>query len=179
MWGAGGHGYHHVWKAIYPGDADGLYFTVDSTGAVIWKNDLAEVNNVLWSKYGLHWADMGDATNLEWRLSVGFATHFPIEGSPYGVLLHGHAGAYIITIEPATCSRDAVILVNCALNETGMIIPVPGSATGCNYVVQEGFWIWVYIDGNWCRHEQLICNLCWNPNFVIPGACLGIDNCGC
>jgi len=53
--------YSLVWKAIYPGDADGLYFEILANGDVVWANfnDIGNptVNNVHHCKHNMLWVN--------------------------------------------------------------------------------------------------------------------------
>jgi hypothetical protein len=54
--------YRLIWKALYPGDADGLYFTISATGVVTWDYDCVLdddgnviLDNTFWNKSVMQW----------------------------------------------------------------------------------------------------------------------------
>lgn len=53
--------YNLVWKAIYPDDRDGLYFTISTQGAILWDNEknVGVVDNEIYGKHTVLWAPDG------------------------------------------------------------------------------------------------------------------------
>jgi len=135
LWGTGGHGYDHTWKAVYPGGADGLYFTVAADGKVTWRDSGDEnptVNNIINCKHALQWTTAEALGTTDWYMeSQG---HTPFNG---GWLLKGNCGAYGYTVEEARCGRDLVINLWCEVSQTGMIIYAPGTALDHKYIATD------------------------------------------
>ena len=126
LWGTGGHGYDHTWKAIYPGGADGLYFTVAANGDVSWRDTNVEtptVNNIINCKHALQWTTAAALGTTDWYMESQGHTAF--NG---GWLLKGNCGTYGYTVEEARCGRDLVINLWCDVSQTGMTIFAPGTA---------------------------------------------------
>ena len=140
-----GHGYRHVWKAVYPGDAeDGLYFTIENNGATTWKYNVSDnpiINNVYYCKHGKLWADAGNQIDFDAAIARG-GIPYPAIGKPFGYIAVGNCGQYSLRdamhqkikgADPATCTTGEVLRLWCCASQTGTIIALSKGPLGHNW----------------------------------------------
>ncbi|MCL2477209.1 hypothetical protein [Candidatus Bathycorpusculum sp.] len=123
--------YNLVWKAIYPGGADGLYFTIAIDGAVTWKYGDNTVDNEIYGKHNVLWAPDGyDPVALtlphEYVIELG-------EGNGKIIVITNISGATmtVVGIVKPDCTRRGIVWLGCS-DGTGTSIEF-GEQLGHNF----------------------------------------------
>jgi len=109
--------YNLVWKAIYPNNADGLYFTIADNGKIDWRDydgdDLPTVDNEIFGKHNVLWAP--DGYDPE---ALTLPHHKVIELDPgYGKIIYitdSELTMTIVEIVYPTCAERGIIWIGCS-----------------------------------------------------------------
>jgi len=102
--------YKLIWKAIYPKDADGLYFELKADGTVIWAGDEtmadAEVDNTFWNKSVKQWVTIDQLEEFTGLGEIGEIFEDGFIFFPHGV----DAGDEVIyDVDQPSCTQGGAI----------------------------------------------------------------------
>ncbi|MCL2504568.1 MAG: hypothetical protein FWE94_08305 [Coriobacteriia bacterium] len=153
-YGIGGDPFKLIFKPKYPGNADGLYFTVDAKGDVTWRDSSDEaptVDNVFWNKNIKMWIDENEYISMEKGeyIDGGYICYPGGEG--VGEEVHA---VYV----PASCLQDAVVQLYYYEGGAPLgSIVLEGTATG------HGHWVLTELgDGLYCGNVNCQYKLGWD-----------------
>jgi len=163
--------YNLVWKPVYPGGRDGLYFEIDPISRLgVFENQSDTVNNMIASKHSWLWAPDGyDPATL---LFVPIKEVIELgEGNGNIIIFDGYCTSEtgtmeVIGIVPPTCQSKGIIWVGCTCGCSGTgiefgellpheLVPValaPGFGDG---------WVWVACQGGCGTSDTLYDKDAW------------------
>ncbi|MCL1809950.1 MAG: hypothetical protein FWG42_09345, partial [Clostridiales bacterium] len=146
--------YNLVWKPIYPGTDDGLYFTIDAKGDAVWpaEYELDEtgaptVNNVAHCKHCVFWND------LEFYYGTNPHTAVPFEGG-WLIYFDDFCGGEleVIGVLHPTCEAAGIVWLKCTDCEIGTGVGF-GEPHGHDYQPTGE-----YVSGDPANGEWYICS---------------------
>lgn len=166
--------YNLVWRAVYPGDDDGLYFEIDVNGNTVWPEVYAlcecenpTVNNVVSCKHCVFW------NNLD-----VYYSSLPHEAIPFNggwiIVFDDNCGGYFeATYQAATCEVPGIIWLFCTECDMGTSITVE-DPLGHNFEA-TGQYKYDAETGTVTIGEWYTCSNCGANELKL----FGIDGCTC